>query len=48
MLKDYKINPNEFKIIPNLIYLGLDIVLFPLFCSLPAIKSLVPMQTILC
>lgn len=45
MLKDYKINPNEFKIIPNLIYLGLDLTLFPLFCSLQAIKSpLVPMQ----
>lgn len=45
MLKDYKINPNEFKIISNLIYLGLDLMLFPLFYSLPAIKSsLVPMQ----
>lgn len=44
-LKDYKINPNEFKIIPNLIYVGLDLVLFPLLCSLPAIKSpLVLMQ----
>lgn len=25
-LKDYKINPNDFKIIPNLIYLGLDVL----------------------
>lgn len=45
MLKDYKINPNEFKIIPNLIYVSSDLVLFPMFCSLPASKSSpVPMQ----
>lgn len=45
MLKDYKINPNEFKVTTNLIYLVLNLVLFALFHSLPAIKfSLVSMQ----
>lgn len=45
MLKDYKINPNEFRITTNLIYLVLNPVLFALFHSLPASKpSLVSMQ----
>lgn len=45
MLKDYEINPNEFKVTTNLIYLVLNLVLFASFHSLPAIKpSPVSMQ----